>query len=260
MTVLERRPVTDEPVGGKAMTIKWRLSHNFLVFLEIDTEAVEPFLPRCLTPVEVRPGISLLCLGCLDYWPGHFRPDSPRFSESFCVVSVQPDLSIPMPNPRFSFYALSVYSDSPDFCRIENEHIYTPNYLVESFRIEWSPDGRSVAARDDQGPIMTLRNTNPRVKFRPQVLYGQHFNDASGGAIVDGRWNKGSLHKGPWEWDGPVFEHQTQGDWGRVYPHHFFGGVDLSRIRGCYRQMIAEPGAISFERFYQMEPMGGARS
>jgi hypothetical protein len=134
MIATERPRVTDEPVGGRAMTIKWRLSHNFLAFLEIDTEAVEPLLPRCLTLVEVRPGISLLSLGCLYYRPGIFRPDSPSFSEAFCVVSVQPDLSFRMPNPRFSFYALSVYSDSPDFCRIENEHIHTPNYLVESFR------------------------------------------------------------------------------------------------------------------------------
>jgi hypothetical protein len=82
---------------------------------------------------------------------------------------------------------------------------------------------------------------------------------AKDAAIVNGRWTNGTFLKGAWEWDGFVCEHQTQGDWGEVHPHHFFGDIDLSRIRGCYRQMLAKPGAEHFERFYQMWPMDGAR-
>jgi hypothetical protein len=255
MIVTERSPVTDDPVGGKAMTIKWRLSHNVVLFLEIDTETVEAALPRFLTPVEVRPGISLLCLGALLYRSDHFRPGSPSFTEFFNVVSVQPDLSIPMPRPRFSFYPISIYSESADFCRTENELIHTPNYLVESLQSEWAPDGLSVSVRDARGPIMTMRNTHPHPTFRQQVIWGQHFNAAKDAAIVNGRWTNGTFLKGPWEWDGPVCEHQIPGDWGEVHPHHFFGDLDLSCIRGCYRQMLAAPGAEIFERFYEMYPM-----
>jgi hypothetical protein len=58
-----------------------------------------------------------------------------------------------------------------------------------------------------------------------------------------------------WEWDGIKFEHMQRGDAGKFFPHPFFKGMDLSRIRGCYRQMIPKPGSSATERFYKVRQL-----
>jgi len=251
----EQLDVDDGPVGDAAMTIKWRLLNHLMVFLEIDTGAVEAEIPPNFTIVEPRPGIALLCIGVLQYRPGNFGPRSPIFHEVFSVVSVYPDLSIPMPTPRFSFYPISVYSDSPDFCRTEAEVLHTPTYLVPSLDVQWSDDRSSVSVRDKRGPIIEVRNTHRAPTFKRQVIWGQHFNQTKGGCIVNERWTGGILLKGPWEWDGWVWEHQRDDEWGSVHPHHFFGNADVSCVRGLYRMLLAQPGAEHIERFYVMSPM-----
>jgi hypothetical protein len=36
-------------------------------------------------------------------------------------------------------------------------------------------------------------------------------------------------------------EHQKPGAWGAFHPHSVWRDIDTSRIRGCYRQMMARP-------------------
>jgi hypothetical protein len=241
--------VDDGPVDGSEMVVKWQIRRNIVISLEVDTEALQVELPPEFTPTEVRPGIGLMFVGALEYWPGIFGQGSPGFNELFCAICVHPDLSMKMPAPRFCFYATTVYSGSADFCRVEAEHIHTPTHLVPSFDVRWAEDGTSAVASDEHGPIITMQDP------QPAGTYKRHYNKTYGGAIQNGRWTGGALMKGPWEWDGWFYEHQKNGDWGSVHQHKFFGGIDVSRVRGMYRLFIAQPERIHIERFYAMRPM-----
>ena len=226
-------------VGADDLVVTWKITRHLMFTWEIDVEELERFVPRELTPVEVRPGIGLFSVATILYAPGNFGPTSRAFFELVSVAHVQSDLSLTMPVPRFSMHAINVWSDSPDFVRQEGELLFTPTELVPSLDIKFTELCDGSETRDATGPIITLRNTNPNPKFTHDEMWGQHYNDTQG------------LHRGIWEWDGMKCEHQVKGDAGRLHPHAFWKGMDLARVRGCYRQMIPPPGAPAIERFYR---------
>ncbi|MEO8552131.1 MAG: hypothetical protein ABI678_19270 [Kofleriaceae bacterium] len=232
-----------QSVGDDPLVIEWHLQRHIMFTFEIDLEALEPLVAPELTPVEVRPGIGLYSVATLLYQPEQFYPGSPPFMELVSVAHVQSDLSVKMPLSRFAMHAISVYSDSPDFIRQEGEKLFTPTTLDPSLEMTWTESWDGVTARDAEGPIITLRNTHPSPVFAPDELWGQHYNDTHG------------LHFGVWEWDGIKCEHQHRGDAATFHPHPFYKGMDLARIRGCYRQMIPKPGSTATERFYRVRSL-----
>ena len=230
--------------AGDPLVIEWHVEKHIMFTWEIDTDAVLPFVPEELTPVEVRPGRSLFSVAGLVYEPGNFGPQSPSFVELVSVVHVAPDLSVKMPC-RFAMHAISVYSDSTDFVRQEGEKLFTPTTHDPSLTITFNERWDAAEAADADGPIVTWRNTHPHPEYVADEMWGQHYNDTRG------------VHFGIWEWDGMKFEHMRGGDAGRLHPHPFFKGMDLRRVHGCYRQMIPKPGAKAVERFYRMRQLRG---
>lgn len=231
-------------IGNSPLVIHWRLTRHLFFTWEVDTEALQPLLHPGLDLVELRPGISLMSTGVLEYEAGHFGPASPRFYELVTALHVQPDLSVDMPVPRFSIQATTVYSDSPEFVEQEGRVLYTPTELVPSLTVAYTPDGLGVDVADERGPILRLRNTSDTTDFTAADFCGQHFTDRAG------------VQLGKWQWDGVRFEHMKRGDAGRIHPHPHFRGLDPKRVRGCYRQMMAKPGVTCAERFYAMAPLG----
>jgi hypothetical protein len=226
-------------VGDDPLVIEWHVQKHIMFTWEIDIEALDPFVPDELTAVEVRPGIGLFSVATLLYQPNQFRPGSPPFLELVSVAHVQADLSVKMPMSRFAMHAISVYSDSPDFIDQEAEKLFTPTTLDPSLTLTFTENWDGVDAADQDGPIISFRNTNPNPVYTPDELWGQHYNDTHG------------LHFGVWEWDGVKCEHMQRGNAGKFFPHPFFKGMDLSRLHGCYRQMIPKPGSTAVERFYK---------
>jgi hypothetical protein len=110
-------------------------------------------------------------------------------------------------------------------------------------KLQFSDKWDAVEVSDDDGPIISYRNTHPNPVYASDELWGQHYNETKG------------LHFGVWEWDGIKFEHMQKGDAGRLYPHPFFKGMDMRRVRGCYRQMLMEPGSSAVERFYRVRQL-----
>ena len=229
--------------AGDPLVIEWHLQKPIMFTFEVDLEALEPLVPPELTCVEIRPGVALYSVAALHYKPGQFGADSPPFLELVSVAHVQADLSVQMPVSRFAMHAISVYSDSPDFIRQEGEKLFTPTKFDPSLRFTFNDAVDAVDAADDDGPIVSLRNTHPAPVFRPDEMWGQHYNDTHG------------LHFGVWQWDGVKFEHQQRGDAATFHPHPFYKGMDLERIRGCYRQMIPQPGSSATERFYRVRKL-----
>ncbi|MCB9690130.1 MAG: hypothetical protein H6735_34125 [Alphaproteobacteria bacterium] len=235
--------------GGQPLVIHWRLTGHVFFTWEISTEAAEAALPDELEAVEIRPGVSLFSLGALRYGPAHFdKPDAPAFDEAVAAIHVAPDLSLAGPAPRYSFYATTVWSESMDFIEQDGRLLNTPCKHVPSMRHHFDPDGLGVTIVDANGPIARMRNTHPNPVFTPTEFWGQHFED-----------HHGPMVRGLWEWDGTRFEHMSrgEGDPGGLFPHEFWGKVDISAVGSVYRQMFAEPGAPHHERFYRVLRSGG---
>jgi hypothetical protein len=232
-------------VAGDPLVIEWHIQKHIMFTWEIDVDALDKLVPAELTPVEVRPGIGLFSVAALLYTPGNFGPGSKEFLELVSVAHVQADLSIDMPVSRFAMHAISVYSDSPDFIRQEGEKLFTPTTLDPSLKFEFTERTDGVDASDADGPIISYRSTHPDPVFTHDEMWGQHYNDTHG------------LRRGIWEWDGMKFEHMHKGNAGKLYPHPFFKGMDVNKVRGCYRQMIPQPGSKAVERFYKVHKLRG---
>jgi hypothetical protein len=229
--------------AGDPLVIEWHVDKHIMFTWEIDLDALSPLVPDELSLVEVRPGIALFSVAGLVYKPGNFGPDSKSFFELVSVAHVAPDLSVKMAPCRFAMHAISVYSDSPNFVRQEGEKLFTPTTLDPSLDIRFNERCDRAEASDADGPIISWQSTHPEPVYTAYEMWGQHYNDTRG------------LHFGIWEWDGMKFEHMKGGNAGRFHPHPFFKGMDVGAIRGCYRQMVAQPGAPAVERFYRMRQL-----
>ena len=230
-------------VGKLPMTLHWRVKNQVVFFYEVPTDALAPSIPAGLELQEVRPGISLCALEILHYKVGHFRDGYREFDEAVFAAAVQPDLSIAMPPPRFTMYAIRVISDSTEFCSQEASTIFTPTNYVPGFRIAFSEDGKSCDMFDGDAPIAACKNTAPETPTKPMTIWGQYFTNTAG------------LQGGIWRWDGEASEHMKRGDSGKLYQHLLFGDLDVSKIGACYRQMTARRDETELH-FYHAGPRG----
>jgi len=235
--------MTDHParLGTTPMTVEWRARHQTLFLYEVDLDALVPHVPDAVTVQEVRPGVGLLAIESLHYLPGHFA--DPRESVEIVVaVLVEPDLTVQMPVPQFSLFVTSVLSSSAAFVEHERMLLRTPMEHAPDLRMSYAPDGASVAIFEGETPIVECRNTRAPAVFAPKVMWGLIYSN-----------KQGELHRGAFRWEGNVFEHQQRGgDVGRLHPHPVFRGLDVSRVRGCYRQMAAQPDLPTRIAYYHV--------
>jgi hypothetical protein len=229
-------------VGPLTETLHWRIRKHLVFFWEVPTDLLAPVIPDRLDLAEIRPGTTLAALEMLHYKVGHFREGYREFHEAVFAATVQPDLSIEMPMPRFSMFAIRVISDSTEFCHSEGSSIFTPTHHVPGFRTEFSADGTSCSLFDHDQPIAICRNTAPAVPVRKQTIWGQYFTNTRG------------LQRGVWRWDGLAAEHMERGDASECHRHLLWNGVDMTNARSTYRQMRAEPEATDL-RFYHAGPL-----
>lgn len=231
------------------MTLHWRIRKQLVFFWEMPVEKLMPVIPEPLELLEVRPGVTLAALEMLHYKVGHFREGYREFYEAVFATTVHPDLSIKMPMPRFSMYAIRVVSDSTEFCHSEASTIFTPTHHVPGFRIEFDDIGASCNLFDGAEPIARFRNSAADVPVREQTIWGQYFTNTQG------------LQRGIWRWDGLAAEHMQRGsgDSIELFPHLLWNGVDMSNVKTAYRQMRAEPEGTDI-RFYHAGPLNPQRS
>jgi hypothetical protein len=229
-------------VGSAQLTLRWRLRKQTIYLYEIDTSAVAALVPEPLSIVEVRPGIALLMVECLHYYPGHFRADAPESFELVIAVPIEPDLSIDMPLARLNLHIVSVITSSLDFVENESRAFNSPIVHAPELRMEFSDDGTCVDAFDGATPIVRQRNTNPKIAYEAKVLWGLTYTNTDG------------VQRGIFRWEGQVFEHMKRGDYGSLHAHSVFAGIDLGKIRGCHRQMMAmaKPDLVTDVRYYHL--------
>jgi hypothetical protein len=130
----------------------------------------------------------------------------------------------------------------------EHRLLHTPTELIPNLRCEFSDADTRCDVFDGDLPIAHIRNTNAQLgAYERKTMYGQYYTNTQG------------LEHGLWRWDGHVSEHMKPGDWGSFHPHRFWKGLDLGRVRSCYRQMLKQPGTESSVRFYHRGSVASAR-
>lgn len=237
------RAIEDMP-----LIIDWDLRHQMAFVFEIDTETAHANIPRetRLQPYEVRPGVSLIFLGYNDYNPGNIIQGEaqPAFKEITRVFMVQPNLSVSMPIPRFTFFVHRIASDNPAFIQQEIDWLHLPSYHTPTMRAESNEGKTDVRIMDDDGLIRELLNTHPNPTYQDDAFFGQYYS------LQDGK-----LYFGVFYWAGKVCVHQRKGKAGGIYEHPFLTDMkqtfDAGKVGDCYMQLITAYDEPLVQRFYK---------
>ncbi len=215
--------------------VPWRMRYSTEFMFEIDTRQIRARLPRRLFPVEVRPGVALLSIGSTVFEEGNATA-LPSFTEITVSALVQPSFAkmSDFGVPKIAVYVFRVCATSDAFLRYTSEVDKVPVFETRRLEIEIEESSFRTIARDEHGPIFDLANVGGEPSFKPQTFPFQVVT------VQDD-----FVHLANVQVDGQIFEHQEKGEFGRLFPHPFFGGLDVSRCR-LYMQYVSPPrsGAV----------------
>jgi hypothetical protein len=238
--------------------IFWRMRHQMAFIYEADMAAIEHLLPPGIHPVEARPGISLIFIGYNDYLADENTIGGvvqPRFQEMTRCILVQPDLSIKMPIPRFTFFVHRIGSNNGVFIDQEISSLHLPSFHSPTMDVDVNAAGTELRMFDEHGTIQHLRSTHPTPTYRKDAFFGQYYT------VADGK-----LWFGVWSWRGVVCVHQRPGDAGGIFEHPFLTETQrrlpATALGPSYQQFFSRPGEVSEQRFYQprfVRELKGAR-
>jgi hypothetical protein len=235
-----------DQIEDMPLVIEWNLRHQMGFVFEVPTDGVLKSLPEGILPVEARPGVSMMFLGYNDYLPGNTisGESQPEFVEITRFFVVQPDLSVDMPLPRFTFFVDRIGSNNPVFVQQEKALLHLPTYLNTTMKVETNEARTNAIAIDDRGPIQSLINTHPAPMYRKDNFYGQYYT-------LDGD----ELWFGTFYWSGRACIHQRSGDAGGIHDHPFLtesrSQISPNSVGETYLQLIATFDQPLVQRFYR---------
>ena len=257
LDVAEFMAFPDERLAGMPERVRWCAHQAAMVSIEVRTEYLRRFVPEELTLVEVRPGTSLMSLMVHEMFAGNTdRPiRKTSFTDFLGLISVLPDLTLDMPVPRHSYFALRGLSDEEAFIDNDSRKLLLDLHHVPSLRMIRDGDYR-IRLQDDDGEICrfqpTIREMPPVDRFTWQTLWFQIYS-----------LHQGSLRQGAGVWAGYVYEFQKLGDWGSVNGRHPYfrdqSGLE-EEVGEAYIQFYSPLNKTCFERIWGMRDLGRKRA
>lgn len=226
-----------------APLMRWHQCDTIFDIYEVDTEILQTLLPPPLHTVEVRPGVSLLTVSWLRYQDGNLGGTIKGFDELVLMIVVPSDLSVDMPTPKFSFYALNIMANEIAFVEHERVQLNLPAHLDTSLTCIRNGD-HDFALTTAEGPIFRLAGSHPEPVFHHDLLWGQFYT------LRDGQ-----IYRGFWSWEGEVCEHQRLGDDPQLFQHSYFGDLDVSKVGDRYMQLLAKPRTHATQSFWLTDPV-----
>ena len=222
-------------IENQAGLIVWKFNFALSTFYEIETDAIEHLIPKRLIPLEVAPGVSLISLTALNFLEGALG-HLPEFKELFLSLIVTPDLSRGV--PKSAMYVLSLGST----CREHLDHCvsYYKLPVTRQFScVNIQTDPHEVEFEDKDGMILSMKNMHPQPVYDEGERYFQAFVQDQGDIFVADVLMRGML-----------FEHQSPGDAGKLWPHPFYRGIDVEDAEPvAFMQMLNKPGTTG-EQYY----------
>ena len=225
---------------GKNGFINWQVKHIVEFCFEIDLSEIKKFIPTRIIPLEVRPGIGVLSFSIPKFPDGNLGCLS-AFDEHALRVYIAKDFRKTTRDgldrvPFFSTYMLSVAANSDGFL----QHTYLidkmPIYLCQNLVVENSgveKGNYDFVVYDDRGMIADLKWTYPNFpqeQIEEKDVFIQIYLGYQGKLYYETLL--ASIDS--------FFIHQKEGNAGKLYPHPFFRGLDLSKVSSyCNFQFIA---------------------
>jgi hypothetical protein len=206
----------------------WAFDFEMVFMFEIAIDEARRRVPAPLLPIELRPGIGVLGVGVQNLCAGNLG-ELPEVREVYWILFVHPQLSVPMPTPRFAAAPMLLTATDPTFIARARalDHLDSLPWS-SSLEIEIDRAGLRARAGDAHGPIVELWNVHEQPNFVDDEVWGQQFVGVDDDA----------LHFQAWHWRGRKAEYQRRGG-GRLYPHPLFGGLDLDAVSPePYMQLI----------------------
>lgn len=211
--------------------VLWELDFDLFYMFEIETSKVRSILPSNIHPFEVRPGITLLVIG-IEYFKAGALGKLPPFAEVNWVIMVQPDLTIDIEMPKFSFFVGNIGATNNEFLDYASIEDKLPAYRSSNLFINIDRQAGIIDVVDEYGLFIKLRSTFPNKKLYQFASFsGQSFSSFNGKLMLK-----------LWNWSGELIEHQTRNESCEIVQHPFFSGIDVAGCaKNCYYQMITHP-------------------
>jgi hypothetical protein len=213
------------------------LSLNVLALtsIEVPIEVAQAAVPEELSPVEIRPGISLAALiffrmaeGCRH---AHFGA-LPAYDEFVLAFHVVPSMRRLL--PRMSFFVEGIATSVEAANRFIEEVHWLPIRRC-AIAGEVDPTGFSVRLSDERGPILEMADRESNPSFAPKETLGQVFTRKEGRVAMYYELHAGIAH-----------EHQTRKAQVELFEHPLLGALKgVSRTPRAYLQMWGKPGAVA---------------
>ena len=226
--------------------VSWNSYFDMILQFEIDTNKIASYLPKRIRSLEVRPGKSLLSVGVPCFKKGNLGY-LPEFHEIFWGVIVQPSYSRQQASfPRSAYYTVNVSGDSDGFLEYAYSDDKMPIYENANLKIRHLTNPVGVEAEDAHGPIFSIRNTQQNLFFEAQNQVVQVYSSPD---------RNNEVFSNTVQWIGSACQHQKKGNWGKLYNHPFFMGLNVESLSetDCYMQIVSKPDAEIEMRFFTPE-------
>jgi hypothetical protein len=212
--------------------IELRLDAAMLTSIEVPFHVAQTAVPQELSPIELRPGLSLAALiffrvsdGC----PHAHMGALPAYDELILAFQVVPSMRRLL--PRMSLFVESMTTSLES----ANEFLEDVHWIPAvrcALASEIDRSGMSVRISDERGPILEMANREPSPTFVAKETAGQVFTRKDGRAAVYHEMLIGTIH-----------EHQTRKAHVQLFEHPFLAALNgVPRTPRTYIQMWAQPG------------------
>ena len=222
---------------NKEDLIIWTFDFALSTFYEIDTDIIQPMLPKNISTMEVFSGVSLINVTAFNF-PAGALANLPEFQELIFSAIVAPDLSRGV--PKFAMFVLSLGSSLQEHLNHSADYYKLPSYpkLIQG---KIDKEKQAVEYSDSVGTILTMKNCTSKTDYKEEERYFQVITSMANELYVTDIYIK-----------APLFEHQESGDVGRLHTHPFFYDIDMEDAEPSgYVQMICQPGKQGQQFYYR---------
>lgn len=204
---------------------------EIVVMLKVPLAKLQPILPARFTPVLAAPGMGLVCLGAQHITHTDFCVAT-NVSKTYLGVAVEPRYDLGTATPRISLALSALYADNPIFTGTIEASNLTPLHRGSNLVMHFDYETLAVSARDDDGPIFDLQFAIPTPSYTEGVLWSQARVTHEGQPYV--QTMRSELE---------AFEHIGIPHIGKIHPHPYFGGMDVTGLDECgYHLFAVRPG------------------
>ena len=210
------------------------LKNSFL--FNVKLEDILDYLPNYLTPYEIEPGISQIILGVTVF-------ENKRYEATFdlfwgVLVNADQELSNNKGDSAQAFYVVNHASDSST-CRkfvLNNNKMHIYDHDIS---LDIDSNSGNLKIKDYRGQnIATLKNAKLDSAYEKteQLIHCYASQETNSDLYYAKCRSFGEFCNNK----------QNKSNWGKLYNHPFFLGLDVENIKDNNLQTILKPGELSF--------------